>query len=204
MALAFDKISTVSTGTSSWSFNHTPVGTPRAVVVLIAENASTGDVISGVTYGGTAMSRVTTDADTSGEPGRVYAYFLGTGIGTGMKAVAITVATGTTAKAAVCITATAAYDTALAGTTGYASTNGDQADPSLSITGIGSGTPALGFGAFFSGLNNPDMTAGSGYTQATYDYGTKSCSFEYANNPTSGGNVTVNWTASSDDVAALV
>src|SRR4026208_2554961 len=95
MAIAHD----AATQSSSWTttpdpftFSHTPVGTPRGVIVMITINAESGlDHITGVTYGGVAMARVTNGfaQDTVTEPGSSYLYFLGSGIPTGTQTVSI-------------------------------------------------------------------------------------------------------------------
>jgi len=71
------------------TWTHTPVGTPKAVIVTITQPDNTGDEVSGVTYGGVAMTRVRSDASTQAEAGRTYLYFLGTGIPTGAQTISV-------------------------------------------------------------------------------------------------------------------
>ena len=55
-APAFDAVSCIGADTDSntgdLSWTHTPVGTPRGVIVLVAQNVANGDEVDGVTYGG--------------------------------------------------------------------------------------------------------------------------------------------------------
>lgn len=81
------------------SMSFTPSGTPAGIVVLIAQTTTNADQVSGVTYGGVPMTRVVTAQDAAGEPGRVYAYFLGSNIPTGTRS-AIMTSTGTAPKIA--------------------------------------------------------------------------------------------------------
>lgn len=120
----------VWTTTSPATLAFTPVGTPKGVVVGIVSTASTNDVITGVTYGGVAMTRIGTIASTSTEPGRAYLYFLGAGIPTGAQTVSIT-HTGTAAEKWACVqTQTAATDSEI-GASGTLNTQ--SVDPQIAL-----------------------------------------------------------------------
>ena len=54
MTIAFDA-STVFDLTVDASTTHTPIGTPKGVIILITEGSGTANDISGITYGGVAM-----------------------------------------------------------------------------------------------------------------------------------------------------
>lgn len=78
MAVAHDagSESAVSTSAASFSWTHTPTGTPRAAIVFVLTVGSTA-LDTSVTYGGAAMGLVSYSAsDTDTEPGTVRAYFL--------------------------------------------------------------------------------------------------------------------------------
>lgn len=132
MAVAFDAASRSTTGFDNGpiSYTHTPVGVPRAVVVQIGMEATT-DQITGVTYGGVAMTRVTTRA--LGSAGQVFTYFLGSGIPTGPQTVAVTATAGSNDWAACTRTFTAAANTTATAVTPVTAT-GSTANPSLSIS----------------------------------------------------------------------
>jgi hypothetical protein len=118
MAVAFDAVSESDTGTSgnasaaSFTWNHVPAGTPRGVLVFTFVNANADDA-TGVTYGGVAMARVPGGRAlaTSTESGDCVAWFLGTGIGTGTKAVVVSRTNNSDVMYAAAITVTAAADT---------------------------------------------------------------------------------------------
>src|SRR3989338_6515570 len=86
-AVAHDAASESHTGTTgstnqaSFTWTHTPAGTPRGVLVYVFTRSATLTV-TGVTYGGIAMTAVAGGAavDTGGEPGRVDAFFLGASV----------------------------------------------------------------------------------------------------------------------------
>lgn len=78
MAVAHDagSESTVSASTATFSWTHTPSGTPRAAIVFVLSIQGTGDDTS-VTYGGASMGLMSYSAsDTDTEAGTIRAYFL--------------------------------------------------------------------------------------------------------------------------------
>ena len=81
---------TGNTSAASFTWTHTPVGTPRGVLVFVYTISATKKVTS-VTYGGVAMTEVAggAAADTANEPGRVDTFFLGTGILTGTQSIIV-------------------------------------------------------------------------------------------------------------------
>lgn len=97
MAVAYDNFGTTTAGTTTRTISaFTPVGTPRGAIVFIIQSNQT-DEISGVTYGGVAMTEVTgsPNAKATGQVGTVYAYFLGASIPPGAQDIVCT-ASGTT------------------------------------------------------------------------------------------------------------
>lgn len=169
MALAFDA-SSETTGTTTFSWTHTPVGTPRGVFVFIVTQTDTADVISGVTYGGVTMDRQQHAADAVGEAGACYGYFLGESVPTGAQTVEVTVSSGSNAKWACAITVTAAADTELAGI-GSAKLEGDSTNSSVTITGI-AGASYGAAGMFWGGGIVGSVVEGTGMTmRQTHDFG---------------------------------
>jgi hypothetical protein len=120
MAVAFDAGSVSHAGVSasqseaSFSWTHTPAGTPAGVVVFVIANHPTNGAVSGVTYGGEALAAVPggSAADTLGELGRVQAWFLGSGVPTGAQTVQVTRGNDATILWAVCATVTTGTGTA--------------------------------------------------------------------------------------------
>src|SRR3989304_6406980 len=72
---------TGSTNQASFPWPHTPAGTPRGVLVNVFTRSAT-QTVTGVTYGGVAMTAVAggVAVDTGGEPGRGDAFFLGAAV----------------------------------------------------------------------------------------------------------------------------
>lgn len=114
MTVAYDAFSSSATSTGTISLTHTPVGTPRAVIVFATENQSSSDEIVSATYGGVAMTEVanTPLISLNGQDVAMYCFFLGTGIPTGAKTVTVLATTGTTKIVGV-ITLTGAKDTSV-------------------------------------------------------------------------------------------
>ena len=114
MAVAFDAASeshaatTPSTSEASFTWQHTPVGTPAGVLVYVFTFAD-ADYITSVTYGGVALAQYGEAADTAGEPMRATAFFLGQPslIPTGQQSVVVTRTNNATPMYAVAITVTA-------------------------------------------------------------------------------------------------
>ena len=57
MPVAFDAAASASSAVASYSYTHTPVGTPSTAIVGV-NVAAAGTTVTSVTYGGTAMVRV--------------------------------------------------------------------------------------------------------------------------------------------------
>lgn len=94
------------TGTTTFSWTHTPVVAPKAVIVFCVANTASTDVFSGATYGAgsEAMTQITSAADTAGEASFVEGYFLNSPADTDGASVTCTVSSGTTAKWGVAFT----------------------------------------------------------------------------------------------------
>lgn len=132
------------------TFTHVNTGNdPGTVVVLISSvGAGAPDDVAGVTYGGSAMTRVRSDASTDGdEDGRTYIYILsGASLPTGDQTVSIDKTPGATTWAA-CIT----IDEELV-VTDHDGTGNVQANPSVTLTNPNEYTGMI-FGVIFSGQN---------------------------------------------------
>jgi len=168
MAVAYDATSESHTGTTgsvsqaSFTWNHTPVGTPRGVLIYVINSGPTSaDNVTSVTYGGTAVPAVTGGAavDTATEPGRAAAYFLGSGIPTGVQAVVVNRTNNTDVLYAVMATVTAAADTEV---TGIVLQQENQTPVEANVTDGSPGTNSVRFGgAHNGGSANPVAGANS-------------------------------------------
>jgi hypothetical protein len=99
VAIAVDATRTESirTDTSNpYAFNYTPTSTPRGIVVCAIHSDSSTDHITGITYGGVAMARAVTAADTATEAGRADIWWLGAGVPTSTQSVSVSLSSGTT------------------------------------------------------------------------------------------------------------
>lgn len=197
-AVAFDAFSSVAQGTGNLSWTHTPVGTPRGIIVLIAQNVGTTDEVSTVTYGGTGMTEIASfNCDTTGEPGCVYAYFLGSSIPTGAQTVSVTV-TGASAKRASAISLTATANTEIVSS--VTSINADTSNPSATLS-LSSRT------SFVAEVLHSGQNAVTGITPLTNwtsrlenDYGNQTAGW-YTYDIIGTSDVTVGWTQTNDDAA---
>ncbi len=176
MALAFDASSTARQpfGTSL-SYTHTPVGTPRAVVVLVNINGL-DDTITSLTYGGVALSKVTRTA--SGLAGTEI-YLLGEGVPTGPKTVLASCSFYLDFWMTT-VTLTADDDVSSVAVAGIANEFGT--DVSLVLSTLS------GYSGMVLSNIRDNHTPGSGFTGITTENGAK-C--EYASK--SGANVTADW-----------
>ena len=97
MAIGHDASVESHTGTTgsvsqaSYSWTHTVVGTARGILVFAFTNADADNNLS-VTYGGVLVPKVAgaQAIDTTTEPGRCSAFFLGSGIPAGNQSVVVT------------------------------------------------------------------------------------------------------------------
>lgn len=168
MAVAHDTASESHTGTTgsaseaSFSWTHTPVGTPRGVLVLVFNLSSSTDTVSSVTYGGTALTAVTGGraVDTAGEAGSCKAYLLGASVPTGAQSVVVNRTNNADVMYAVAITVTAAADTETKGTPVLIQENSTLAEQSVDA---GVGVDATRYAGTFWG-GNAEPTAGASST----------------------------------------
>jgi hypothetical protein len=156
----------------TFSFTHTPVGTPSGVLVfLIRVDESSTDSITGVTYGGVSMTAVSGGLarDTTGELGYCKAYFLGTGVLTGARTVMVTSSDPAAEHFACAITVTSVGDTAVAGVT---LVEGDGTLSEQSVNDGSPGSPSVRYAAGFSGQNTPPGVGSNSTSLGAEDFGT--------------------------------
>lgn len=180
MAVAFGAATEIAAGAtaSPTTGTHTPSGTPRGVEVTIVHEGSS-DIITGVTYGGVALTRLLLQQDVLGEFGSVYQYFLGSGVPTGTQTVSISRTDNTTPIQAVVRTLTAGgdidvVDTAGANGSGAPTGTGNVANPFVDLSY--GGRTCIALGAMWNAVNSPaSITDGTGLTRdADHDFGSSS------------------------------
>jgi hypothetical protein len=147
VTIALDAVSNNDDDLLTWE--HTPSGTPKGVLVLITQGLNSDDQISGVTYGGDAMTEMSGSPNRliSGELGVTYAYFRGSSVKTGAQNVVIT-ETNTSPKDAICVTFTASGDTEVVDSDASINSN-SITDPRATLS-LGGGDCFCAI-AFFSG-----------------------------------------------------
>lgn len=106
--IAFDAATAATVVASSNTIAHTPVGTPRGVIVFVCLGLEGTDVITTVTYGGTAVPQISGSPNLKGsaEVMSVHAFMLGANVPTGAQNCVIT-ATGAEVITGTVITVTA-------------------------------------------------------------------------------------------------
>ena len=210
MAVAFDAASESHTGTSgsaseaSYSWDHTPSGTPRGVVVFVFINSSTTlKQVYSVTYAGEALTEITaaTAVDTSTETGRVRVYVLGSGVPTDSPAtVQVNRTNNSIVQYAVCVTLTADYDTEVY-EAGIVLLEEDGSLTEQSVDDGSPGTNSLRLAGVNSGSGTPPAAGASSTAVHGIDFGSRSASV--VRETTAGqGARSVGFSASSDDRAA--
>lgn len=196
MAIAFDAVShSTAAVANNFSFTHTPVGTPRGVMVFIAQNANGTDDVTGVTYGGVTMARVGVSLHSTGETGAVYIYFLGASIPTGAQTVSVTA--GSSLKDGHCVSVTGATNLYVVDSD-FTIASDSQANPSVTLS-------LLGRSSFCAIVGHSGQNAVSGITPLTnwtsrdeYDWGQQT-SLVYTYDTVGTADVTAGWTQSADD-----
>jgi hypothetical protein len=201
--VAFDASSVATVGTGNLVWTHTPAGTPRGVVVFIVQNSGANQV-SSATYGGVTMTEVSGSpfSHTTGEPGTISAYFLGSGVLAGAQTVTVTV-TGANSKAAVAYTLTAGADTELEDVD--ATIVSDEIQNPRATLGLGGVNSWCAIG-FHSGAESPGGISpipGSNWTVTSeHDFGSQQAGF-YRYNPVGFTDVTAGWNQLPLDAVAI-
>ncbi len=155
---------TGSTNQAAFSWTHTQTGTPQGVVVFVSTYASVANLITSVTYGGVALTRLTGGLaqDGAGELGRLDTFFLGSGLGTGNQTITVNRTNNATVLYAAAATVTAAADTAVPEAT-IVLLQGDGTLAAQTVNDTSPGTNSVRYAGCYSGLNTPP-TAGTGST----------------------------------------
>lgn len=202
MAVAHDAASDVgSTKTGNFSWTHTPVGTPKGIVVFLMELAASADPFTGVTYGGVPMDEVASGfaQDTAGEPLCCKAYFLGDSIPTGAQTVSVSAAGGLSAVG-VAASVTAGNDTEVLG---VVKDEGDGTLSEKSISDGSTGVDSLRFGGIATGLNSPPSVGANSTSLFALDDGAV-CAAVVRETTAGQGSRSVGFSeAGSDDRAAV-
>jgi hypothetical protein len=214
MAVAHDAYSashasgSFSQSEASFSWTHTPSGTPAGVLVYtfcgVGGNTGSTELATGVTYGGVALAAVTggSAADTVTEPMRCTAWFLGASVPTGNQTVTITRTNNAVSMWAVAITVTAS------GNTDYAGVVLEQENQAITEENVDDGSPgsnSLRYVGIASGLStvSTSMTTGANSTRLGYNEHASRGSMVTRETTAGQGSRPVGETAATDDLAAV-
>lgn len=197
-AVAFDNYASSSETTGDISFDITPVGTARGLIVYVLTNAE-GDEITSVTADGVSMTEVADSPalNTTGEDGGSHCFFLGSSIPAGTLTIAVTTSGTSTTKIAGAVTLTADQDTSVVDTDLLISTAVSNPSVTLSLSGIS----CFAMIGAWSGLGNLSMSPLTNWTQRLeHDYGNQNALI-YTYDIVGTTDVLAGYTAGSDDTA---
>jgi hypothetical protein len=155
--------------------------------------------VSGVTYGGQALTLITKQnrSGSSVETGCIYLYFLGSGVPAGAQTVSVT-STGTLIKSAGISTVTCATDTVVDSFNGGGSAS--LANPSLALTFSGTLESAAVYYALGNGASAVFTTVEAGSThQFGQDHGADVAVWA-RKQVSNAASTTIGYTAAADDV----
>lgn len=206
MTVAFDAHSSTGVITTSPSFTHSPVGTPKGVIVgCIQDVNQSAQIDVGPTYGGTTVPAVALSPllhATGLEDARIEIFFLGENIPTGNQTVAATVNGTGSNKIFFCITLTAATAKTTIEDTSVLDSD-VVVDPSVNVTLAAAVNAWIG-GVLHSGH---DLITGhapaAGFTELGLtdpDFGVATVSLvRRDSNGVGAGDFAVGWTAASEE-----
>lgn len=205
MAVAFDAFGSGSDagGSANLTWTHTPVGTPRGVLVWIIQTGFTPSGTNAVScsYGATDMgSPVAEIVKTTGEVCAVTFYFLGSSIPTGAQTVTFD-PVASAIKLGGSVTLTADADTEIVDSD--ATINSDSsANPSITLSLAARACfAAIGF---FSGQGDPaGVTPLSSWTSRLEHDFTPAVGGVYTYDNVGTSDVTAGWTQTADDAVAI-
>lgn len=194
------------TTTSPATISFSSGGSPRGIVVAITHGVESTDLISGVTYGGVAMTRIDFAQDTATEPGAAYLYFLGASVPTFVQDVVFTHTGSATTKIVWIRALSAAADTEVA-VSGVLEE--DQANPQIALdSGADSSLRVSALYTGLGGVASLTVLAGmeafdSAGADANFNDQGAFCLTLGEQTTASTGSFTIGYTAASDDVAMV-
>jgi hypothetical protein len=207
MAVAHSATSESHTGATgsqnqaSFSWTHTQTGTPQGVVVFVHVMNSATDTVTSVTYGGTALTRVSGGAavDSAGEPGRTDLFFLGSGLASGNQTITVNRTNNALIVYASAATVTAANDTEV---TGIILLQGDGTMAEQNVDDDSPGTDSVRYAAAFSGLNAVPTVGANSTSLQIFDIGNQTARLVRETTAGQGARL-VGFTTASEDRAAV-
>lgn len=199
MTIAHDTSTTSAayslTGTQTTS--HAGSSSVKAVVVCVDQNGLSTDQISGITYGGVAMTRLDSNSEAT-EQGRVYVYYL-LNPPTGTQNVAMTT-TGTSNKQYVCSTMNGDPLKAIRIAGFNFGTSASASNPSWTISSLPTGVKLEAYEVIHSGLDTMTTTPATNWTNAvTSDLGSQGRGWARQTVASSSATLASGWIAATAD-----
>jgi hypothetical protein len=207
MAIAYDAVSSTSTSAfGNRSFTHTPVGTPKGVVVFVIENEGIAvkdptfpDQVSSVTYGGVSMTEAASSpnlaASATAEDCAMHCFVLTSGIPSGAQTVSVTSSASTGITDICCVTVTSAGNTSVVNTLTY---DGVGANPASTLT-LSGNTCLVMEGVFSGQAAVTGITPPTGWSSTReYDTGSEQHAV-YVYDTVGSSDVSTGFTQTSDD-----
>jgi hypothetical protein len=200
MAISHDAVTlgTAYTTTGTQTTSHAANASAYSALVFVVQQSSVADQISGITYGGTAMTRLSFETNGN-ESGAIYTYFLN-GISGGTQNVAMTT-TGTAEKQLMVATMLISTSPAAVFYTVGSGTSTSSADPTWSITGLNTADTYVAYEAIHSGLQTMTTTPNASWTLiGSTDAGTQGRGFARLTSAVSGvSSITSGWLSGTAD-----
>jgi hypothetical protein len=144
--------------------NHTPVGTPRAILLYIIQAGDGVDQVGACTYGGVSMTEVTGSPvlKTTGEAAATYAYFLGASVPTGAQDASCSATTNDPKRMRV-VSITGAANMEVVDSDSAAFNSDSATDPTATLS-LSGRTSFASIGFFSGGVDVTTITPFMGWT----------------------------------------
>ncbi len=193
--------STEGTGTANpTTLSFTPVAATRGIVVWITQPIVSTDIVTGVTIGAVPAKRIATFANKTLNGGRIYGYFLGSGIPGGTFTVAVARSQTTTRIHIVVEAITGDADIEVidfAGQAGFIGT------PRLTLQP--GGRPSIGLTAMYSSIDNVLAVSAEASGQQRvqdHDFGTET-SLASRRSATATSDMSLGWNMNPGQIAQM-
>lgn len=202
--VAYDNSIQGAEGTGDATFNITPVGDVRGVILHIIQHVGSTDEVIGATCDGVTMTEVAFSPvlHASGETGALYTYFLGANIPDGILTMAIDVnATGSVKRyCAITLTST---NSAATQVQNVVTINSDAITNPSSSLALSSNICFVSLVGYSGHLTVANMTEFANWTViAERDFGSQ-CGAYYRYDIVSNTDVTCGWTQTSEDAIMI-
>jgi len=196
--LATENLRTGTTSPNTWTHGGAGSGV-KGVIIMIMHGTSNTDHVTAVSYGGSALSELQRNTDSSTEPGAAEIWFLGSSVPQGSQTASYTPGATTDDIQAVCITLLSSVDLYSIDVDGV---NDNVANPSVTLTGE-THRYAMAFAALYSGQTAiSSLTAGSNCTAVgTGELAGNFTAQAFRQTTSAKGDFTIAVTVSTDDVA---